>query len=468
VANVDVDVPGPSGFNNDGSTLTSGYIKIGKVVSAIEAATAAGLSASNSRLLNCANGAQDATCARTNLQSFARLAYRRPVSSAEVDNIMAVYTANSGDGFSTGMSLAVEKVLVSPNFMFITAFQGGNTPKGKALTSYEFASRLAFFLWNSIPDEELLTAADKNTLGDPTTLRNEIKRMLQDPRSQRMTQSLYGQWFNYDRVLDSNGIIRNGITDQLRTDMFNESNAFVNSIVTEDVSLMRVVTADYSYLNSNLASHYGIGGVSGNNLQKVTVSGAGRTGLLSQGSVMTVFAQVNDSRPVARGKLILDKITCQPPGPPPPNVDLTAVNSGNLGNMTVRQKLDLHAQNVACNSCHASMDAAGLSLENFDQLGGFRSTYSNGQGVDASGTMFQANFANYLGLSAILAKQPEVRTCLTTKVLTYALNRAAGDNETCEASLISALATQDSSKFSDLVYEIVTSDMFMFNATDSN
>jgi hypothetical protein len=467
VAGVDVDPPGLSGFSNDAKGLTIGYLQLAKIMTAVESAVNAGLAVTNSALLKCTNNVQDATCAKTQLQAFARRAYRRAASTAEINTLMGVYTANQGDGFSKALSLSLQAALLSPNFMYVTAFSGSATAKGTALSQQEFASRLALFLWNSVPDTRLLDLADQGTLQQPATLKAEITRMLADAKAQRFVDTLFKEWLQYNKVTDDTLIIRTGITPQLRIDMAGETSAFLKSILTEDKSLMTMINADYSFINANMAAHYGIGGVSGTAFQKVSLVNTGRKGVLSQASMMTVLSNVNDSRPVGRGHFLMDKILCSSPPPPPPDVNTGALDNVDKTNLTVREMMALHASNPSCASCHSSMDPMGLSFENFNQLGQYRTTYTNGRAVDASGTIYSQPFTNFSDMNVILSQQTKVRSCLASKVLSYAINRAPANDETCMANKLAAVAVQDSSKMSDLIYQIVTNDMFNYNVTDS-
>lgn len=468
VAAVEIDPPGLSGFSNDAKSLTIGAGQLEKIMTAVELAVKAGLAATNSSFLKCANNVQDVNCARTQLQSFARKAYRRNLTAIELNALLTVYTLNQASGFNTALSLAMQRALLSPNFMYITAFSGGNTAKGKSLTSQEFASRMALFLWNSVPDTTLLDLADQGTLKQPVTLRAQIARMLKDPKAQRFSDNMFKEWLRYDRVTDPTLVIRNGITTQLRNDMAMETALFVNSIISEDKSLANLVTAEYTYVNASMASHYGIAGINGTAFQKVSLAGTGRRGIASQASVLTVQANVDDSRPVARGFFLLDKIICETPPPPPPDVDTGAFENIDRSKLTIREVMAIHRANPNCASCHAQMDPLGLSLENYNQLGQYRTNYTGGKSVDASGDVFQKTFSNYSDMSTILAVQPKVRSCLASHVLSYAINRKSGVDEKCMGNKLAAAAVQDGSKLSDLIFEVMSNDMFNYNVSDSN
>lgn len=467
VAGVDVDTPGTSGFSNDGKSLSIGYLQLAKVITAVESAVTTTLATANTPFLKCTNNAQDATCAKAQLQSFARKAYRRTPSTADINALMAVYTANQSAGFSQALGLAMEAVLLSPDFMYVTAFSGTASAKGTALSQQEFAMRLSLFLWNSVPDTALLDLADQGTLQQPAILKAQVARMLADAKAQRFIDNMFKEWLKYDKVADDTVIIRTGITPQMRTDMVGETSAFLRSLFAEDKSLITLVSADYGYLNANMANHYGIAGVSGTSFQKVSLANSGRRGVLSQASLLTVLSNVDDSRPVGRGHFLMEKVLCSPPPPPPPDVNTGALTGVDTSTLTVRELMALHASKPSCAGCHSTMDPLGLSLENFNQLGQYRNIYKNGKTVDASGTLAQKSFNNFAEMDVILTQQSKVRSCLAAQVLTYALNRAPSADENCMAAKLAAVAVTDTSKMSDLIFQIVSSDMFNYNITDS-
>ncbi|HWZ90661.1 MAG TPA: DUF1592 domain-containing protein, partial [Polyangiaceae bacterium] len=445
VAGLDADIPGPSGFSNDGSALSIGSIQLDQIMGVIDAALTSAFAAPGSPYLKC-TGAQDSTCARTQLETFAARAYRRPLQPTEADDLMTVYTANQDAGFQTALSLAMTRVLLSPSFLYLTSFSGAPEKKGVRLSDPEFTSRLSYFLWSSVPDQRLLDLAANGTLRTPDVLRAEIQRMLSDPKSDRFVDDLFGQWLGFPQILDAQQVIRVGITDQLRTEFYEETRSFLRSIIADNKSPMTLLTANYTYLNADLATRYGVPGVTGTQFQRVSLAATPRVGLLSHGSILSVLSNPADSRPVARGHYILEQILCAPPPPPPANVNTMLPSSSPDGAvLTGRERLAQHRSAPSCAACHSAMDPLGLSEENFDQLGMYRATYAGGQPIDASGTLMGQSFSDFSGMAQILTKTPEVRNCIANKVLTYALNRVLTDGESGLPDQVAATAVQDTS-----------------------
>lgn len=432
VAGLDADIPGPSGFTNDGSALSIGSIQTAQIMGVIDAALTSALGAAGSPYLKCP-GARDATCARTQLETFAARAYRRPVQPAEANDLMTVYTANEDAGFQTALSLAMTRVLLSPSFLYLTSFSGGSEQKGMRLSDPELSSRLSYFLWSSVPDQRLFDLAANGTLRTPDVLRGELQRMLSDPKSDRFVTDLFGQWLRFPQIRDVQQVIRDGLTDQLRTEFYQETQSFLRSLIADDKSPMALLS------------------------------------VVSHRSILSVLSNPADSRPVARGHYILERIVCAPPPPPPADVNtMLPTTSADGSVLTARERLTQHRSNPSCAGCHSLMDPIGLSEENFDQLGTYRTTYASGQPIDASGTLMGQTFSDFNGMLQILSKAPEVRSCIANKVLSYALSRVLSDGESALPAQLAATAVQDTSSLSDLLAQVVTSDSFNYNSTDSH
>jgi hypothetical protein len=337
------------------------------------------------------------------------------------------------------------------------------------LSDPEHASRLAYFLWSSVPDQRLLDLAANATLRTPDVLRAELQRMLSDPKSDRFVTDLFGQWLGFPRILDTQEVIRTGITDQLRAEYNEETRSFLRSIIADNKSPMTLLTADYTYVNADLAARYGVPGVTGTQFQRVSLTGTHRMGLLSQGSILSVLSNPADSRPVARGHYILEQMLCAPPPPPPANVNTMLPSTAADGTtLTARERLAQHASAPTCAACHTDMDAVGLSEETFDQLGMYRTTYAAGQQIDATGTLKGQSFSDFGGMAQILTKAPEARNCIANKVLSYALGRVLTDGESGLPVQIAETAVQDTSSLIDFLTQVVTSDSFNYNSTDSH
>jgi hypothetical protein len=272
----------------------------------------------------------------------------------------------------------------------------------------------------------------------------------------------------FPQILDTQTVIRVGITDQLRTEFYEETRSFLRSILDDDKSLMTLLTANYTYLNADLATHYGVPGVTGTQFQRASLAATQRVGFLSHASILSVQSNPADSRPVARGHYILEQVLCAPPPPPPGNINRTLPTASDGGVLTVRERLALHRSSNTCAACHDLMDPLGLSEENFDQLGMYRGAYTTGQSIDASGTLMGQSFSDFGGMTQILMQAPQVRSCIANKMLTYALNRVLTAGETPLPAQVAASAVQDTSSFIDLLFQVVTSDSFNFNSTDSH
>lgn len=432
--------------------------------------TGPGDTPSRRQILTCrpaANG--DAVpCARKILTTLARKAYRRPVTDAETERLMNYFQRgrNEGGSFDAGVETALAFMLVNPQFLFRTEADPPNAAPGTAyrISDLELASRLSFFLWSSIPDEQLLNLATQGKLKDPAVLEQQVKRMLADKRADALTGNFLGQWL-YLRNLKGTSPdpqIFPDFDDNLRQAFQRETELFVGSVMHEDRSAVDLINADYTFVNERLAKHYGIPNVYGNQFRKVTIPDPARRGLMGQGSVLTVSSYPNRTSPVLRGKWVLTNILGTPPPPPPPNVPpLKEVASG-----TMRQRMETHRANPACAACHKVMDPIGFSLENFDAIGQWRNA-DQGVAIDASGVLADGSTINGApALLQLLAARPEqfVRT-MTQMLMTYALGRGT---EYYDMPIVRAIARESASqnyRFSALVLGIVKSAPFQMKMT---
>lgn len=394
-----------------------------------------------------APGHHTLACARTNLAEFARRAYRRPVTDREIDGVMHFVeeAQQSSEGIDHGMQLALEAVLISPQFLF-------RIEPAHALDDFQFASRLSYFLWSSMPDDELFQLAAQHRLRDPEVLSAEIRRMLADPKSRALAENFAGQWLetrNLDTIQPDPAKFPE-FTSGLRRDMQRETQLFFESIIHGDRPISDFLAANYAFLNQRLAAFYGIANVQGPQFRRVELGAdSHRGGILTLGSVLTVSSYPTRTSPVIRGKWILENLLDSPPPPPPPNVP--KLDEASLGSAaTVRQRLEQHRANPACKGCHARMDPLGFSLENYDAIGRWRTEDGN-LPIDATGALPNGqSFIGAAGLKQILLKQQDqFARCLASKLMTYALGR--------KASMPSATGNQT---FSQLVQAIVTSPEF--------
>lgn len=421
--------------------------------------------ASRTRIYACGHlhGGHGSACSRTILTALARRAYRRPVERSEVDPLLGLVAAarKRGDSFDDGLALALQALLVSPDFLFRTEKgrpTDGRGP-GRPLTDFELASRLSYFLWASMPDDELLRAAERQLLREPEVLEAQVRRMLKDEKARALVESFGGQWLQF-RALESVAPDRDRYPDfdnQLRLSMRRETELFVGNLVREDRSILDLVDGPYTFLDERLARHYGIEGVRGPEFRRVDLSGTPRGGVLTQASVLTVSSYATRTSPVLRGKWILENVLNAPPPAPPagtPRLDEAKVG----GDASLRKQLEEHRANATCAACHSKMDPLGFALENFDAIGAWR-TDDGKWPIDNSGLLPDGRaFAGPDGLKTVLrSDQDAFAACVTHKMLTYALGRGLEryDRRTVQA-IVSRLAARDY-RFSALVLEIVES-----------
>ncbi len=370
-------------------------------------------------------GDQAATRILTRLM---RRAYRRPVTPADVRGPLALYRTARADGdFDSGIEMALSAVLVSPEFLFRVE-RAPAVPPGTPyrISGLELASRLSFFLWSSIPDDQLLDAAIAGTLHDPAVLDQQVRRMLADGRSRALVNNFAAQWLhlrNLDSITPDMRLFPD-FDDNLRQAFRQETELFFESVLREDRSVLDLLRANYTFVNQRLAKHYGIPHVYGSRFRRVTLDDNDwRGGLLRQGSILTVTSYANRTSPVLRGKYILDNLLGVPPPPPQPDVPALKDNTVS-GSFAVRQRLAEHRRNPACAGCHNIMDPLGLALEKFDAVGR-RRTVEDGAAIDASGGLPDGStFADVRGLETALLRRPELFVgTFTEKLLTYALGR---------------------------------------------
>ena len=420
---------------------------------------------SRARLFSCepvGTIAGDQACATEILLSLARRAFRRPVTDDDLASLLGFYASGRADGgFDRGIQRALRAILVDPEFLFrIESQPTGVTPAtAYRVTDVEFASRLSFFLWSSIPDDELLALADGGTLREPDGRRRQVRRMLADSRSSALVENFAGQWL-YLRNLRSVAPDPDAFPefdDNLREAFLRETELFVESQLRDDRNVVELLTANYTFLNERLARHYGIPNVYGNHFRRVSLDGGLRGGLLGQGSILTATSYPNRTSPTLRGKWILDNLLGAPPPPPPANVpDLE--DSDTFSPRSVRERLEAHRANPVCASCHAKMDPLGLALEPFDAIGGLR-THDGGELIDASARLPDgSSIDGPAGLREYLrSNQQRFVTAMTQKLLTYALGRGLEDYDPPAVRQIVRAAAADDYSWSSLLIGIVES-----------
>ena len=414
---------------------------------------------------------EEPACARQILSSLARRAYRRAVTENDIQGLMEFYKQGQLEGgFETGIQFALERLLVSPDFLFRIEQDPRNAEPDSMypVTDTELASRLSFFLWSSLPDDELLDLVERSELRDPGVLETQVKRMMSDSRSSGFIENFVGQWL-YLRNLD--GIYPDPAAfpefdENLREAFQRETELFIDDQIRSDRSLRELLSADYTYVNERLAEHYGIPKIYGNRYRKVILEGAERGGLFGHGSLMMVTSYPNRTSPVLRGKFVLENLLGGPPPEPPPNVP--ALETSNDGKqLTMREAMAMHRENPACRVCHAAMDPIGFSLENYDAVGKWRTQFA-GQAIDASGLLPDGNtFDGPDGLRGLLLERPDdfVGT-ITEKLMRFALGRSLEYYDMPEVRGIVRAAREDDYRWSSVILGVIKSAPFQMRGTE--
>jgi hypothetical protein len=392
--------------------------------------TGAGDTPSRRQILSCrpAGRSGEAACARAILTALARRAYRRTATQREIETLLEFYRlGQSARGFEAGIQLALERLLVSPEFLFRVERQKEGASSPYRVDDVDLASRLSFFLWSSVPDDVLLDLAERGRLSDPVELEGQVRRMLRDPRASALVTNFAGQWLHLRNMpfISPDAEAFPEFDGNLREAFKLETELFVDSQLREDRPVVELLTADYTFLNERLAKLYGVPHVYGSHFRRVKITDDRRRGLLGHGSILSVTSYATRTSPVVRGKWLLENILGTPPPPPPANVPPLPEN-GDPGQApaTVRARLEQHRTNPVCASCHAPMDPLGFALENFNGIGRWR-TVEAGTPIDASGTLpdgTKFDGPTELRRALLLQHDAFVRTA-TEKLLTYALGR---------------------------------------------
>jgi hypothetical protein len=398
------------------------------------------------------------------LRPIVSRAFRRPVKPEELDRLVALVKSavDEGDSYEAGMQLALQAVLVSPHFLFKVESPAEKTlDEYPLVTDYELATRLSYFLWSSLPDAELLQLATRNELRKPGVLEAQIKRMLQHKNSARFVESFAGQWLTLRKLDDfkPNTDLFPQWSDELRGLLKQETFRLFQHVMQKDLSVMRLLDANYTFVNDKLAKYYGIPDVQGNEFRMISTNGHKRMGLLTQGSILAVTSNPTRTSPVKRGKWILENLLGTPPPPAPPGVpelEKTALTG------TLRQQMEQHRVNPACASCHKLMDPLGMALENYDAIGRWR-TEDHGQPIDTIGELPNGDAVSGPGdlIRNLKEKNAELfARCLVEKLMTYGLGRGLEYYDKCAIDKIMVSVAKDDYQFSSLILQIVLSDPF--------
>ena len=432
--------------------------------------TGPGDTPSRRQIFSCrpARAADEEGCARTIVSTLARRAFRRPVANAELSRLLGFYRTGRAKGtFDAGVQMAVRRLLASPSFLFRAEEEPQTRTAGvQRVGDIDLASRLSFFLWSSLPDDELLALAEKGQLHTPQVLQQQVRRMLADRRSDALVRNFAGQWLH---VRNLRNIMPNhdefpDFDDTLREAFRRETELFFESIMREDRNVLDLLTADHTFVNERLAKHYGIPEIYGSHFRRVTVPEDARRGLLGKGSLLMVTSHADRTAPVLRGKWVLENLLGTPPPPPPANAPPLASDGGSKPR-TMRQRMEAHRASPACAGCHSVMDPIGFAMENFDAVGAWR-TRDGANPVDASGQLADGTRVNgVVGLRDALVKRSDVfYGTLTEKLLIYALGRGLQYYDRPVVRGIVRTASRDGHRFSAYILGVVTSTPFQMRS----
>jgi len=430
--------------------------------------TGPGNTPSRQKIFSCtpASTADELPCARQILEDLAYRAYRRPVSEKSIETLMSFYR----DGrelrdFDTGIQYALARILVDPMFVFRFEEEPENLQPGESYTiaPYELASRLSFFIWSSIPDDELLAVAHSGELTEPDVLEAQIQRMLRDPKAEALVKNFASQWLSL-RQLNTVNPVSDDFDGSLREAMRRETELLLESVILEDRPIEELLTAEYTFVNERLAEHYGIPNIRGSHYRKVDLAGSGRHGLLGHGSILTITSAPNRTSPVIRGAWIMENLLGTPPPPPPPGVEVNLDDAPEPGSAptTLRQRLEQHRIDPTCASCHNMMDPIGFALENFDHIGKYREQ-TDGLPVNTGATFWDGtDFEGPEGLFNILMARSDLFVeNFTEKLMTYALGRKVEYFDKPFVRDVVEEASREDFRFGSLVKAIALSPVFI-------
>jgi mono/diheme cytochrome c family protein len=439
-------------------------------------ATAVGDTPSRRRIFTCRprSQAEERACATQIVTTLAHRAYRGESTPADVERLLAFYDLGRAKGdFDSGIKLALRRILASPKFLFRTVRppEGAGPQTVYRISALELASRLSFFLWSSIPDDELLDLAIRDELKTPQVLEQQVRRMLRDPKSRALVDNFAGQWLHLRNLKNKvpNSSEFPDFDDNLRRAMLTETELFVSSIAAEDRSVLDLLNADYTFMNERLARHYGIRNVYGSRFRRVTVTDDTRRGLLGHGSILTVTSHAHRTSPVLRGKWILENVLGVPAPPPPADVPAFEEDVEARRPTSVRERMERHRRNPVCASCHQIMDPIGFALENFDAVGAWRNRDGGTRGdpIDASGQLVDGLHVNGpIELRQALLRDPRMFVgTLTERLMVYALGRGIAYFDMPVVRAIVRGAEQHNYRFTALLMGIVSSNQFQMQST---
>jgi len=461
------DLRRPAGVNDIYSTYsTAGAVDSVEIIGPFNA-SGPGMTASRERVFSCypQSNDEERSCAERIFVDVATQAFRAPVTVAELEPVLAFYEQGRREGgFESGIQQGLSRVLLDPRFLFRFEEEPDNVAAGEIyrISDFELASRLSFFLWSSIPDNELVALAQQGRLGDPGVLREQVMRMLADPRSAALVKNFAGQWLQL-RLLAGVTPEADAFDDNLRQAFVEETELLISYMIAEERPVTELLNADYSFLNERLARHYGIEGVRGDWFRKVQLPpDSPRRGLLGHGSILTITSTASRTSPVIRGIWILENLLSAPVPAPPPGVETNLDGDGTVVlTSSIRERLEAHRVDPACSSCHSVIDPVGFSLENFDSIGAWRE-YDGESPVDATGILVDGTPVGSARdlREALMSRSELFVTTLTEKLLTYALGRAVEYHDMPTVRSIMRESAKTDHSFTGLVMGIVESPQF--------
>ena len=436
-----------------------------------------GESPSRRRIFVChpADGEPDENCARTILSVLARRAYRRPINDQELQDLIGFYdSGRKNGGFESGIEMALERILVSLPFLARIEMDPANIAPGSTfrISDLELASRLSFFLWSTLPDDQLLDLAERGKLKDPGVMEQQVQRMLRDPRSKSFVSNFFGQWLQLRHLeeVSPDRIEFPYFEENLRQAFRQETELFLESMLREDRPLMELLDANYTFVNERLAKHYGIPNIYGSSFRRIVLTDDNRKGLLGQGSILSITSYPTRTSVVMRGKWLLENILGTPPPPPPPNVPALKDRGDDGRIKSVREAMEAHRANPVCASCHLRMDPLGFALENFDATGKWRSTEGDADSpIDSSGALPDGTkFQGPAELRKVLMSKPDqFATTVIEKLLTYAMGRGVEYYDEPSVRKIKREAAASDYRWSSLILGIVNSEPFQMRRSSA-
>lgn len=459
-----------NGFDNNAKSLTISPQLAALLLDTAEAVAAEAIANDDGDILSC-DLAADSDCARTILAALALRVYRRPATEAELGDLLALvdFAQSEGDELAKGIEYAIAAMLMSPQFLYRSIPADGDAPLGGgqivALDDWALASRLSYFLWGSTPDDELLARAGEGALHDADALRAEFDRMLADPKADALYDGFFQQWLQLGKLgaASPDGAVFPEFTEELRAQMLEETRLFFASIRERDASMLEIVEGTQTFANETLAGIYGVQGVTGSELVPIETDPAQRAGMLTMPAILTMTSGPQEPNIVKRGVWLAEAILCASPPPPPEGVP--PAPDPQPGE-TERDRLERHREDPSCASCHDLIDPLGFSFESYDALGAWRDDV-DGEPIDNVGTLPDGRtFAGVVALGELLATGQEYPTCVTSKLMTYALGRTMTGAEGCVLADIGTRTVTRDSTFSDLMWAIVTSDAFQTESGD--